>query len=126
MVMKVLASVHAAAYDAQDSKALLLTLLNCQLSTQIKTYSSRSAYLLQLPVLAIPCTQHSRSHKGQLVCPSSTDGRLLMTLAFKAFTHSKMVCYTQNHPLYSGIHHLNEDKKLLYAHTVNTFKRPKF
>lgn len=34
-----------------------------------------------------------------------------------------MVCYTQNHQFYSRIHHLNDNKKLLYAHTANTFKK---
>lgn len=48
----------------------------------------------------------------------------LIASAFQSIhSHSKMVCYTQNHPFYSRIHHLNENKKLLYAHTANTFKK---
>lgn len=47
-----------------------------------------------------------------------------MASAFQSIhSHSKMVCYTQNHPFYSRTHHLNENKKLLYAHTANTFKK---
>lgn len=47
----------------------------------------------------------------------------LMAFAFQSiYSHSKTVCYTQNHPFYSRIH-LNENKKLLYAHTANTFKK---
>lgn len=38
-------------------------------------------------------------------------------------SHSKLVYYTENHQFYSRIHHLNENKKLLYAHTANTFKK---
>lgn len=38
-------------------------------------------------------------------------------------SHSQMVRYTQNHHFYSRIHHLNENKKLLYAHTAITFKK---
>lgn len=115
-------SVHAAGYDVQGSprckpsRSPYLnvnpehTNQNIQLYKLVIIFSS---FLLK----AIPCTQHSQSHSGQLICPSSIDGRLLMTPAFKALTHSKMVCYTQNHLLYSRIHHRHENKKLC-MHTL--------
>lgn len=50
-------------------------------------------------------------------------GFLMASAVQSIHSHSKMVHYTENHQFYSRIHHLNENKKLLYAHTANTFKK---
>lgn len=76
-----------------------------------------------------PTTTESASHSlpmadTQAAFLATWVAGFLMASAFQSIhSHSKMVCYTQNHPFYSRIHHLNENKKLLYAHTANTFKK---
>lgn len=134
-------SVHAAAYDAQDSprcKPSCSPYLNVnpehtnQNITTLEVIFSFSKHITLEVIFssfllkATPCTQHSQSHSGQLICPSSIDGRLLMTPAFEALIHSKMVCYTQNHLLYSRIHHLNENKKLCMHTLPIHLKGPNF
>lgn len=54
---------------------------------------------------------------------SCMGGGISHGFCFKAFTHSKMLCYTQNHQFYSRRHHLNDNKKLLCAHTAKTLKK---
>lgn len=71
----------------------------------------------------LPIAQTQPMCKLDLLLAAWVEGFLRASASQNIHSHSKMVCYTQNHQFYSRIHHLNENKKLLYAHTAITLKK---